>query len=63
MAFLTCPTLRGAGGASTRYGWDSAQCAGLLRDGRRLQARQMVDNFIYQIEYYGYILNANSPIT
>jgi alpha,alpha-trehalase len=42
------------------YGWDSFFIAlGLLVDGRVELARAMVDNFVYQIEYYGKILNAN----
>ena len=42
------------------YGWDSYFIAlGLLADGRVELARAMVDNFVYQIERYGKILNAN----
>jgi alpha,alpha-trehalase len=42
------------------YGWDSYfEALGLLRDGRVDLARGMVDNFIYQINHYGKILNAN----
>jgi len=42
------------------YGWDSYfEALGLLRDGRVDLARGMVDNFLYQIRYYGKILNAN----
>ncbi|MBX3390855.1 MAG: hypothetical protein KF691_15510 [Phycisphaeraceae bacterium] len=42
------------------YGWDSYFIAlGLLADGRTDLARSMVDNFVYQIEHYGKILNAN----
>jgi alpha,alpha-trehalase len=42
------------------YGWDSYfEALGLLRDGRLDLARAMVDNFVYQIEHYGKILNAN----
>ena len=42
------------------YGWDSYfESLGLLRDGRVDLARGMVDNFVYQIEHYGKILNAN----
>ncbi len=42
------------------YGWDSYfEALGLLRDGRVDLARAMVDDFVYQIERYGKILNAN----
>lgn len=42
------------------YGWDSYFIAlGLLADDRVELARGMVDNFVYQIEHYGKILNAN----
>jgi alpha,alpha-trehalase len=42
------------------YGWDSYFILlGLLRDGRVDLARGMVENFFYEIEHYGAILNAN----
>ena len=42
------------------YGWDSYFVVlGLLEDGRIDLAKAMVDNFIYEITYYGKILNAN----
>ena len=42
------------------YGWDSYFIQiGLLRDGRIQLARHLVDNFVYEIEHYGAILNAN----
>ena len=42
------------------YGWDSYFIIlGLLRDGRIDLARGMVDNFFFEIEHYGTILNAN----
>jgi alpha,alpha-trehalase len=42
------------------YGWDSYfESLGLLQDERLDLARAMVDNFVYQIEHYGRILNAN----
>ncbi len=42
------------------YGWDSYfEGVGLLLDGRVDLAKAMVDNFCYQIENYGKILNAN----
>lgn len=42
------------------YGWDSYfEALGLLVDGRVDLAKAMVDNFVYQINHYGKILNAN----
>jgi alpha,alpha-trehalase len=42
------------------YGWDSYFIVrGLLRDGRIDLARGMVDNFFFEIENYGAVLNAN----
>ncbi|HEV2990269.1 MAG TPA: trehalase family glycosidase [Candidatus Angelobacter sp.] len=42
------------------YGWDSYFIIlGLLRDGRVDLARGMVGNFLFEIEHYGTVLNAN----
>ena len=42
------------------YGWDSYFIIrGLLRDGRVELARGMVENFFFEIEHYGAVLNAN----
>ncbi|KAI1306746.1 alpha,alpha-trehalase nth1 [Mortierella claussenii] len=42
------------------YGWDSYfESLGLLVDGRLELAKGMVDNFVYEIQHYGKILNAN----
>ncbi|RMB56752.1 trehalase [Dokdonia sinensis] len=42
------------------YGWDSYfEGVGLLLDGRVDLAKAMIDNFCYQIQHYGKILNAN----
>src|SRR6266404_6264857 len=42
------------------YGWDSYFIIlGLLRDGRTDLARGMVENFFFEIEHYGTVLNAN----
>ena len=42
------------------YGWDSYFCAlGLLEADRVDLVRQIVQNYIFEIEYYGKILNAN----
>ena len=42
------------------YGWDSYFIIrGLLEDGKRDLARGMIENFFYEIENYGAVLNAN----
>jgi alpha,alpha-trehalase len=42
------------------YGWDSYFIiVGLLRDGRLDLAKGMVDNFLFEVEHYGGVLNAN----
>jgi alpha,alpha-trehalase len=42
------------------YGWDSYfESVGLILDGKVNLAQAMADNFQYEIEYYGKILNAN----
>jgi alpha,alpha-trehalase len=42
------------------YGWDSYFIIrGLLREGKIDLARGMVENFFFEIEYYGTVLNAN----
>src|SRR5580704_3827583 len=42
------------------YGWDSYFIIrGLLRDGRVDLAHGMVENFFFEIEHYGAVLNAN----
>src|SRR6267378_2206553 len=42
------------------YGWDSYFIiVGLLRDSRLDLAQDMVNNFLYEVEHYGAVLNAN----
>src|SRR5438552_602304 len=42
------------------YGWDSYFIiVGLLRDGRLDLARDVVNNFLFEVEHYGAVLNAN----
>ena len=42
------------------YGWDSYFIiVGLLRDGRLDLAQGMVNNFLFEVEHYGAVLNAN----
>jgi len=42
------------------YGWDSYFIqVGLVRDGEIELAKDMVENFLYEVENYGKVLNAN----
>jgi len=46
------------------YGWDSYFIiVGLLRDGRLDLAKDMVNNFLFEVEHYGAVLNAIGPTT
>ncbi|WGK65572.1 trehalase family glycosidase [Croceiramulus getboli] len=63
---LTADTQKGVpfvvpgGRFNEMYGWDSYfEGIGLLIDQRVDLAKAMIDNFCYQIEHYGKILNAN----
>jgi alpha,alpha-trehalase len=60
LLYLPEPYVVPGGRFNEMYGWDSYFILlGLLRDGRVDLARSMVDNFVYEIENYGSILNAN----
>jgi alpha,alpha-trehalase len=60
LLYLPYPYVVPGGRFNEMYGWDSYFIqVGLLRDGKFELAKNMVDNFIYQIEHYGAILNAN----
>ncbi|HJR09586.1 MAG TPA: trehalase family glycosidase [Pyrinomonadaceae bacterium] len=60
LLYLPHPYVVPGGRFNEMYGWDSYFTnVGLLRDGEVVLARNMVDNFVYQIEHYGKILNAN----
>ena len=60
LLYLPHPYVVPGGRFNEMYGWDSYFIqVGLLRDGETALAKHMVDNFIYQIEHYGSILNAN----
>jgi alpha,alpha-trehalase len=60
LLYLPHPYVVPGGRFNEMYGWDSYFTnVGLLRDDEVALARDMVDNFIYQIEHYGKILNAN----
>jgi alpha,alpha-trehalase len=60
LLYLPRPYVVPGGRFNEMYGWDSYFIqVGLLRDGEIARARDMVDNFVYEIERYGMILNAN----
>jgi alpha,alpha-trehalase len=60
LLYLPRPYVVPGGRFNEMYGWDSYFIqVGLLRDAETALARDMVDNFIYQVEHYGKILNAN----
>lgn len=60
LLYLPSPYVVPGGRFNEMYGWDSYFIqVGLLRAGEIELARNMADNFIYQIEHYGQILNAN----
>lgn len=58
--FLPHPYVVPGGRFNEMYGWDSYFIIrGLLRNGRVALARGMVENFFFEIEHYGAVLNAN----
>lgn len=60
LLFLENPYVVPGGQFNEMYGWDSYFIVrGLLRDDRRDLARGMVENFFYEIQHYGGVLNAN----
>jgi alpha,alpha-trehalase len=60
LLYLPHPYVVPGGRFNEMYGWDSYFIqVGLVRDGEIELAQNMTDNFIYQIENYGEILNAN----
>jgi alpha,alpha-trehalase len=60
LLYLPRPYVVPGGRFNEMYGWDSYFIqVGLLQDGEVGPARDMVDNFVYEIEHYGTILNAN----
>jgi alpha,alpha-trehalase len=60
LLYLPHPYVVPGGRFNEMYGWDSYFIqVGLLRDRETELARAMADNFLYQIEHYGKILNAN----
>ena len=60
LLYLPQPYVVPGGRFNEMYGWDSYFIqVGLLRDGEVTLAKNMADNFIYEIRNYGKILNAN----
>ncbi len=60
LLYLPRPYVVPGGRFNEMYGWDSYFIlVGLLRDGETARAKDMVDNFLYEIDQYGTILNAN----
>lgn len=60
LLYLPHPYVVPGGRFNEMYGWDSYFIqVGLVRDGETALARHTVDNFLYEIENYGRILNAN----
>lgn len=60
LLYLENPYVVPGGQFNEMYGWDSYFIIrGLLRDNRRELAKDMVENFFFEIEHYGDVLNAN----
>jgi alpha,alpha-trehalase len=60
LLFLQNPYVVPGGRFNEMYGWDSYFIIrGLLREGKIDLARGMVENFFFEIEHYGTVLNAN----
>ena len=60
LLYLPNPYVVPGGRFNEMYGWDSYFIIrGLVRDGELDMARNMIENFFFEIEHYGSILNAN----
>src|SRR5205085_12314477 len=60
LLYLPNPYVVPGGRFNEMYGWDSYFIqVGLLRDGEIDLAKDMIDNFLYEVENYGKVLNAN----
>lgn len=60
LLYLPHPYVVPGGRFNEMYGWDSYFIQlGLLRDGELDLAKDMADNFLYQVTNYGKVLNAN----
>jgi alpha,alpha-trehalase len=60
LLYLPEPYVVPGGRFNEMYGWDSYFIVlGLLRDGQVERARQQTDDFLYEVQRYGQVLNAN----
>lgn len=60
LLYLPFPYVVPGGRFNEMYGWDSYFIQlGLLNDGQLELAQDMVKNFLYQVQHYGKVLNAN----
>src|SRR5262245_6554455 len=60
LLYLPRPYVVPGGRFNEMYGWDSYFILlGLLRDNRVALARDMADDFLYEVRHYGGVLNAN----
>lgn len=60
LLYLENPYVVPGGRFNEMYGWDSYFIIrGLVRDGRLDLARGMVENFFFELDHYGGVLNAN----
>ncbi|HMF43694.1 MAG TPA: trehalase family glycosidase, partial [Polyangia bacterium] len=60
LLYLPRPYVVPGGRFNEMYGWDSYFILlGLLKDDRPALARDMVDDFLYEVRHYGGVLNAN----
>jgi len=60
LLYLPKPYVVPGGRFNEMYGWDSYFIqVGLLKDGQLDFAKDMADNFLYQVKNYGKVLNAN----
>jgi alpha,alpha-trehalase len=60
LLYLPYPYVVPGGRFNEMYGWDSYFIVlGLEADHRQAMAKNMVDNFLFEIEHYGGVLNAN----
>jgi alpha,alpha-trehalase len=60
LLYLPNPYVVPGGRFNEMYGWDSFFIVlGLEADGRAALARGIVDNFFFEVEHYGAVLNAN----
>ena len=60
LLYLPYPYIVPGGRFNEMYGWDSYFIqVGLLRDGEVELAKNLADNFLYEVKNYGQVLNAN----